>query len=245
MPAYYRPEGPYTNTEYMMAGQPQEPSWQPAAQDQAREAWPPPPSFTPQPGASRDTFAYPQPPAYGQQAQQGPQPSYSQQPPPAPAYGQPAPQAQPGQGYPPPAYDPASQDRAQGQDQGQSQGIPQWQEWQENPGMPPAASRRATGEKGFIGSLFDFSFQSMVTPKIIKVLYVLIAAWVVLWAIIFLVIAFRTGGVAGGIFTLIIVDPILVLLSLGAWRVILELCMVIFRLHEDVKALRDRGDGQI
>lgn len=110
--------------------------------------------------------------------------------------------------------------------------------------MPRASAPRPRGEKGFVGSLFDFSFNSMVTPKIVKVLYVLLTAWVGLWALIFLVIAFRTGGVAGGIFTLIIVDPIMVLLTLGVYRVLLELCMVIFRLHEDVKAIRAKGDEQ-
>ena len=202
-----------------MAGQPQEPSWQPGAQDQARGAWPQP-SFTPPTGAPQDTFVFPQPPAYGQPGQPG-QPQ----------------SGQPGQGYPPPTYNP--QDQAQGMPQWQQdqvQGTPQWQ------AAPPR--QRPRGEKGFVGSLFDFGFESMVTPKIIKVLYVLITAWVALLALIFAVIAFNTGGMAGGIFTLIIVDPILILISLGAYRVVLELCMVIFKLHEDVQAIRAKGEEQ-
>jgi hypothetical protein len=226
-----------------MAGQPQEPSWQPGGQDQAREAWPPPPpSFTPQPGAARDTFAYPQPPAYGQQGPQG------QQAPPAP-------QAQPGQGYPPPTYDPADQDRAQalaqGQAEAQNQGMPQWQanewqanEWQANPGTPPARSPRARGEKGFIGSLFDFSFKSMVTPKIIKVLYVLLTACIGLWALIFTIFCFKHAGAVAGFFVLIVLDPIFVLLTLGVYRVVFEFVMVTFRLHEDVQAIRAKAEAQ-
>ncbi len=197
-----------------MAGQPQAPSWQPGAQDQSRDAWPQP-SFTPPAGSAQDTYAYPQPPAYGQQGQQG-QPG------------------QPGQGYPPPTYIP------QDQSQGMPQGMPQWQG---NPGRPSAAPR-PSGEKGFIGSLFDFSFNSMVTPKIVKILYVLLTVWVGLLALSFLVLAFSTGGVVGGLFVLVIADPILILLSLGAYRVVLELCMVIFKLHEDVQAIRARGDWQ-
>jgi Domain of unknown function (DUF4282) len=236
-----------------MAGQPQDPSWQSGEQDQtrgpwqsggqdqaqAREAWPPQPSFTPPTPtpAPQDTFVFspPPPPPYGQSGQPGPgQPGPGQ-----PGPGQPGP-GQPGQGYPPPTYNPQDQARTYNpQDQGQ--GAPP--QWQANQGRATAAAPRPRGEPGFLGSLFDFSFKSMVTPKIIKVLYVLITAWVALLAIIFLVIAFRTGGLAGGLFTLIIVDPILVLLSLGAYRVVLELCMVIFRLHEDVKAIRDRGEG--
>ena len=76
-----------------------------------------------------------------------------------------------------------------------------------------AARTKQPGEKGFIGSLFDFSFKSMVTPKIIKVLYVLFTLWTALVGLIILVIGFRTGGMAGGLFTLIVVEPIFLLLD--------------------------------
>ena len=46
------------------------------------------------------------------------------------------------------------------------------------------AQPRAAAEKGFLGSLFDFSFKSFVTPKIIKVLYVLFTIWTALVALI-------------------------------------------------------------
>jgi hypothetical protein len=32
-------------------------------------------------------------------------------------------------------------------------------------------------------------------------------------------------------------------LILGAWRVVLELFMVVHRLNDNVKAIRERGDG--
>ena len=44
----------------------------------------------------------------------------------------------------------------------------------------PAKQRKQPGEKGFVGSLFDFSFSTFVTPKIIKVLYVLFTIWTAL-----------------------------------------------------------------
>jgi hypothetical protein len=229
--------------ERTMAGQPQDPSWQPGpgAQDQAREAWPPPPSFTPQsatPQAApttaqpQDTFIYPPPPAYGQP-------------------GQSAQQAQPGQGYPPPTYNPqdqaqayASQDLGQAYSpQDQAQGMPQWQANQ-GQGGPRAASSRPRGEKGFVGSLFDFSFQSMVTPKIIKVLYILLTLFVGLWALVFTLFCFKHAGAVGGFFVLIVLDPIYILLTLGVYRVVLEFVMVTFRIHEDVQAIRAKGEGQ-
>jgi uncharacterized membrane protein len=152
------------------------------------------------------------------------------------------------QGYPGQDQGYPGQDQGYpGQDQGypgpQGQSVPQWQA---AAGRSAAAVKsRAQGHaKGFIGALFDFSFTSFVTPKIIKVLYVLITIWTVIWALIFLRLGFKYGGAAGGFFTLIIVDPILVLLTLGVYRVVLELFMVVHRMHEDLKAIRERGENR-
>jgi len=206
-----------------LAGQPQEPSWQSAAQDQTRQDWRtyPPPSAD---NADRqDSYGYPQSPG-GQ------------------GYGQGYPQQTT---YPGPSY--TAPDQAySGQDQGypgpQGQAAPHWQAVA---GMSEAPAKgKAKGDtKGFLGALFDFSFTSFVTPKIIKVLYVLITVWTVIWALVFLRLGFKYGGVAGGIFTLVVVDPILVLLTLGVYRVVLEFFMVVHRMHDDLKALRDRGEG--
>jgi uncharacterized membrane protein len=231
-----------------LAGQPQEPSWQSPAQDQARPAWQPSP---PPPDNNQGAYGYPQ--STGAQGAQGYGQSYS---PPGqgyagPSYTAPETAVFPGQDQAYPGQDQAYPGQDQGypgQDQGypgpQGQSAPQWQA---APGMPGARARgKATGDaKGFVGALFDFSFTSFVTPKIIKVLYVLITAWTVIWALIFLRLGFKYGGAAGGFFTLIIVDPILVLLTLGVYRVVLELFMVVHRMHEDLKAIRDRGEDRV
>ena len=219
-----------------MAGQPPESAWQPAGQDQtqARAAWPPPPppqqqaqssqpSFTPQGGAPQDAYGYPQ-----QSAQGYPPPAYA-----APAQDQ----AQPG-------YQPPEQSAFPGQEQTfAGQDHAQWQ----LPGTPAArqAQPKADGEKGFFGSLFDFSFKSFVTPKIIKVLYVLFTIWTALVSLVLLIVGFRTGGMAGGLFMLIIVVPIYVLLTLGVWRVVLEAFMVIFRIYEETKKISERTQSQV
>jgi uncharacterized membrane protein len=205
-----------------LAGQPQDPSWQSAAQDQTRQDWrayPPPPDGQ---AAGQDTYAYPQ--SGGGQG-----------------YGQGYPQQS---GYPGPSYTAADQ-AFSGQDQGypgpQGQAAPHWQAVA---GMSQAAPKgKARGDKGFLAALFDFSFTSFVTPKIIKVLYVLITIWTVIWALVFLRLGFRYGGAAGGFFTLVVVDPILVLITLGVYRMVLELFMVVHRMHDDLKALRDRGEN--
>ncbi len=185
---------------------------------------PPWQAFPAPPTEKQDTYtSYPQPGAQGYaQAYSQPAQSY-----PGPSYG-----AQ-DQGYP-------DQDQGYPRPQGQSQ-APQWQSpagvSQGRPARP-----RSDG-KGFFGALFDFSFTSFVTPKIIKVLYVLITIWIALWALIFLRLGFKYGGAAGGFVTLFVVDPIFVLLTLGAYRVVLELFMVVHRMHDELRAIRQRGDG--
>ena len=230
-----------------MAGQPPEPTFQPSGQDngvtQGRPAWQPP-SYTPPgsgsssggqqgysaPGynAQDQTYAAPPPPAADQlysgheqtytnlgQGQGQGQEYQNYQGYQPPSYG-----AQPGQGTPPPP--------------------PQWQA-----APPPAAARtKHPGERGFVGSLFDFSFSNFVTPKIIKVLYVLVTLWTALIGLTILIFGFRLGGVAGGLFTLIIVEPLFLLLTLGIYRVILEAFMVVFRMYEEMKKIRENTDNK-
>jgi uncharacterized protein DUF4282 len=212
-----------------MAGQPQEPSWTPAGQEQtqARSAWP-----------AQDAYGYPQQ-----------QPAPGGYPPPPPP--------------PPPGYAGQEQAYAQeqayiGQDQtyagqgqqyqAQVQPDPGANQWQGVPGQPPprpaVGKQKAPGERGFLGSLFDFSFTSMVTPKIIKVLYVLFTLWTALVALVMLDISFRTGGEAGGFFVLFVIVPVFVLLMLGVYRVILEAFMVVFRIYEETVKIREQGERQ-
>jgi Domain of unknown function (DUF4282) len=239
-----------------MAGQPPEPSFQPSGQDpgatQGRPAWQP--------------TDYPPPAGGAQQGYGAPEPSY---PPQEQTYagqdqayaGQGQAQAAQGQGY-------AGQDKTYtsiGQGNARAQEYPGYQQpsygaqpgpgngtgtgtgappqWHGIPGVQPPPPKQH-GEKGFLGSLFDFSFSSFVTPKIIKVLYVLLTLWTALIAIIILIVGFRTGGIGGGLVTLIIVDPIIVLLSLGLYRVVLEAFMVVFRLYEETKKIRENSESR-
>jgi hypothetical protein len=184
------------------------------------------------------------PPPPPQSDQQGQSPSFTPQGAAQDGYGYPQ---QPAQGYPPPGYATPGQDQPgyQGQEHtyvSQDQG-----QWGAVPGMPGVrpGQPRANGEKGFIGSLFDFSFKSFVTPKIIKILYVLFTIWTALVALVLLIVGFRTGGIAGGLFMLIIVVPIYALLTLGLWRVVLEAFMVVFRIYEETKKISERTQSQV
>jgi hypothetical protein len=235
-----------------MAGQPPEPSFQPSGQDQAltqgRPAWQQQPPYTPPPGAPAGApggqqgygaASYPpQDQAYApqEQAYPGQEHGYSGQDQTYTSLGQ----GQDYQNYP--GYQPPSYGAQQGQGQGAGSGTPQWQGIA---GVKPAPARtKERGERGFLGSLFDFSFSSFVTPKIIKVLYVLFTIWTGLLGVTILIIGFRTGGLAGGLFTLIIIEPIFILLTLGIYRVVLEAFMVLFRIYEETKKIREGGENQ-
>jgi uncharacterized protein DUF4282 len=107
-------------------------------------------------------------------------------------------------------------------------------------GMSPMAATQAADARGFLGALFDFSFTSFVTTKIIKVLYVLIMILTTLAALVYTVIAFRVSALFG-LLTLVIGDPLFIIIVMAFWRLVLESFVVRFRIAEDVRALRERG----
>ncbi|HJY59015.1 MAG TPA: DUF4282 domain-containing protein [Streptosporangiaceae bacterium] len=104
----------------------------------------------------------------------------------------------------------------------------------------PAAGE-AADTRGFLGALFDFGFTSFVTPKVIKVLYMLIVIGTVVSALVFTIVAFKASTVFGFLM-LVFGDPLFILIVLAIYRIILEFFVVTFRVAEDVRALRERGD---
>ena len=111
----------------------------------------------------------------------------------------------------------------------------------ERPAITNPASRGAADTRGFLGALFDFGFTSFVTPKMIKVLYVLIVIGTVVSALVFTIVAFKASTVFGFL-TLVFGDPLFILIVLAIYRIILEFFVVTFRVAEDIRALRERGD---
>ena len=218
-----------------MASPTPEPPFQPAGQDQGltqgRSAWQMPAGYTPPGGSAGDAAAG----AGGQAYVAPPPPVYASQE----------------QGYPAqePTYTVGSQDYQgyqQYQQAYQGQGAPP--QWQQTPGQSAAPGKaraqKQKGERGLVSSLFDFSFSSMVTPKIIKALYVLFTIWTIIAALIILVFFDKTGGIEGALFAFFIVDPIFILLSLGIYRIFLEAFMVIFQIHGELKTIRAQGEAQ-
>jgi Domain of unknown function (DUF4282) len=227
-----------------MSGQSPEPSFPPSGQEgltQGRPAWQVPPSYTPPSGSSAgvgvgtgggQAYAAPPPTPYPPQDQGYPAHDQTQT-----GLGQDYQDYQGYQGY-------QGGYQAYGTPQGQAQGAtappPQWHQ---AAGVKHVGGRPKSTDKGLIGSLFDFSFASMVTPKIIKALYVLFTIWTVLAAIGILIFFVDTGGAEGAV-AAIVIDVVFILLSLGVYRIILEAFMVIFQIHGELKAIRAQGENE-
>ncbi len=96
--------------------------------------------------------------------------------------------------------------------------------------------------KGFFGSLFDYSFGSYITPKIIKVLYVLATVLVALWTLALVLIAFNVSS-GLGVITLLILGPFYFVVAMIYARVFLELLSAFFHIHDDVKEIKQRAGG--
>lgn len=133
-----------------------------------------------------------------------------------PQYGAPQPQyQQPGAAYPQQGY-PQQQQQQYGAPQG---GQPQY-------AMPVSADEA----KGFIGALFDLSFSSFITTKLIKVLYILAMIGAGLEALAVIGVGFARGSMFG--LVMLILSPIVFFAIVILARVYMELVMVIFRAAE-------------
>jgi hypothetical protein len=119
------------------------------------------------------------------------------------------------------------------------QGAPYPSPGQGAPGYAPQA-QASLSSKGFVASLFDFGFNSFVTPKVVKVLYVLIMVVLALGGVALAVSAFA-ASTALGIFVLLIVAPLGFFVYLALWRIALEIFVVIFRIADDLRFIRDHG----
>ncbi len=126
---------------------------------------------------------------------------------------------------------------------GQPAGQPGRPGGQPSAGRPSFATQQlpVAEPKGFLGALFDFSFTSFVTPKVVKVLYVLIVVVVGLSALGFALSVLATS-VGLGLIVLLIGAPLYFLVVTALYRITLEFFMVVFRMAQDIRAIRERGD---
>lgn len=103
-----------------------------------------------------------------------------------------------------------------------------------------------TEERGFFEALFDISFTSFVTTRLVKVIYalgIIGAAIVSLW---FIGAAVEVGRGGAVVFALVFA-PVLFLVAVTLTRLYLELAIVVFRIAdhaaEIVELLRAKEGG--
>ncbi|BDZ43203.1 hypothetical protein GCM10025865_25020 [Paraoerskovia sediminicola] len=94
--------------------------------------------------------------------------------------------------------------------------------------------------KGLFGSLFDFSFTNYVTPKVVRIVYVIGIVLIALVWVIGVITAF-TQSIWGGLLALLI-GPIFALLYLIMFRILLEFYVAIVATAETVQKYAHR-DG--
>jgi hypothetical protein len=107
-------------------------------------------------------------------------------------------------------------------------------------------------QQGFFKSLFDFSFTSFVTGKVIKFLYILILVLLVIAYVVIAIALFSSGGssfeyntltnefettsggnTTAGLLWLFVFGPIALFLYTLLYRVLLELIVVVFRIYDN------------
>lgn len=99
------------------------------------------------------------------------------------------------------------------------------------PGPPPP-----TEKKGFFAGLFDFSFNTFVTPTLIKIIYGISLAAIALGSIALILSGFIGGGILGGLAAMVVV-PILAFLYLLMARVYTESMVVLFKVAENLQEI--------
>ena len=105
----------------------------------------------------------------------------------------------------------------------------------QNPSHPQSPSAQA---KGFIGSIFDFSFESFVTPKIVKLVYFLMLVGVAIGSLFMLVSGLYQGGTSAVI--ALIGAPIMLILGAVISRVYVELVMLAFKMLETLQKIESK-----
>jgi hypothetical protein len=103
----------------------------------------------------------------------------------------------------------------------------------EHPPYPqPESGHEPQTYKGFIGSLFDFTFSSFVTPKIVKFVYVLATVGLGLTYLAFVIGGF--GRSAGLGMLIVVLGAAVFIVYLAFIRMTLEFYYAIVRMSEDL-----------
>ncbi|MGZ3423461.1 MAG: DUF4282 domain-containing protein [Polyangiales bacterium] len=121
------------------------------------------------------------------------------------------------------------------------QPYPQYQQPAPAPAPPPQGPPSISSPKGFFSALFDLSFSSFITTKIIKFIF---AVWLIVSVLGLLgglvMGAMRLGDEPIQGILMILASPIAALLYIVIGRIYLELVIVLFRVAENVGEINQK-----
>lgn len=110
------------------------------------------------------------------------------------------------------------------------------------PGSAPSTLSYEVVEASFLSSLFDFSFQTMITPRIIKLLYVLVIVGAGLTGLALLAAGLTSLEFAGPrAIILVLMGPVSFLVTAVYGRVLLEVIVIFFKMGDEVSQIRERA----
>ncbi|MCK0113895.1 DUF4282 domain-containing protein [Ornithinimicrobium sp. F0845] len=137
----------------------------------------------------------------------------------------------PGPQQPPPYQSPQSQSP---QPPSPQYGTPQQQppggQWQSN--QQGSGGAEAIDAKGFFSALLDWRFHTLITPKIVSIVYLIGMVLIGLMWLVSLISGFTTEPLVG-LFVLII-GPVIGLIYLAFWRMTLEFYFAVVRMSDDI-----------
>jgi hypothetical protein len=100
------------------------------------------------------------------------------------------------------------------------------------PQPPPDGPAQSVDPAGFLKALFDFSFSTFITPKVVRFVYMLATGLLVVAWLAWLAAGFA-GSAAYGLLVLLI-GPVVMLVYLALIRMTLEFYLAITRMSEDI-----------
>jgi hypothetical protein len=105
---------------------------------------------------------------------------------------------------------------------------------------PLVFDRRSGMQKGFFASLLDTRFNSLVTTRVIRVLYILALVGIAITALLYIFLAFRFN--AGlGLLTLLVLAPLGSLVTIIYTRVLLEALIALFKIMENTRVMAEHA----
>lgn len=98
-------------------------------------------------------------------------------------------------------------------------------------------------QRSFLQSLMDTRFDSLITPKLIRFLYIVSMVALAIGVVVFIIASF-TDGAGSGILALILA-PLVALIYLIVIRLYLELIVVTFKIREAAEEIADNTRGRL